>query len=64
MFIEVTTTEGSRLLNLDHVISISDASYVGGGCFIETINHHLRVRESYSHLQTSILSYDDKSRIK
>jgi len=66
MFIEVTTTTGPILLNLNHVISISDASDLrGGGCFIETISKHLRVQESFSDLEQYYTAlYNDKSRIR
>ena len=65
MFIEVTDiSNGPILLNLNYVAQIYDASSLGGGCIIYTINGKIRVQESYSQFQTYTAMYNDKSRIR
>lgn len=65
MFIEVTDiSHGPRLLNLNYVVQISDASSIGGGCIICTTTDKIRVQESYSQFQTYTAVYNDKSRIR
>jgi hypothetical protein len=65
MFIEVTDiSNGPRLLNLNYVVQIYDASSMGGGCIIYTTTDKIRVQESYSQFQLYTSIYNDESRIK
>ena len=63
MFIEVTAIDvGPMLLNLHHVISISSAASVGGGCFVVTVDDmKYRVKESLDQLKIYTMPYNDKS---